>query len=519
MPLCSISMNRSSIRAFASGAWRPRVSRIRPQRRSVCSPLYFIASQRPLIKSCPAPPVAMSATALIFVAGYALGLLRTFAGHAKWGVFTYIAVFYLQPQMRWWGASLPSSIRWSLLAAILVLFALPRVPRHPGFAPWASMPIVKVMLWYVVWMWVQLAWANPMHFNDVVLMSKYALLFFLFYRILNSEESLIQFSLVHILGCFYFSWLAYNADGAGRLENIGGPGTNDSNTLGMHVSTSFFFIATLLLTQKKWLRWLPLLTLPFIANTLVQTESRGAFLGAACGSVTYYYMAPKRCRLLMVPLAVLSLCALLAYAPSTYWNRIASIGAVTDEEEIDGSAESRIFIIKAQIEMFKAHPFGLGSRTTAYLSRAYLDTKWLTAEAGKDRATQGSRASHNTLMAVVTDQGIPGLLLAIVGGFCMLGMFRQMRRVSRTCHNETIVLLGASACASLTVVYIAGLFTNYLRAEIQIWAMGVLGVVLQLARLSAQSARLTERPPEEGKFLPPTMGTAARQARIPASRR
>ena len=53
----------------------------------------------------------MSLTALAFVATYAYGLLRAFTSHPGWGLVTYMAVFYLHPPMRWWGASLPDAIR------------------------------------------------------------------------------------------------------------------------------------------------------------------------------------------------------------------------------------------------------------------------------------------------------------------------------------------------------------------------------------------------------------------------
>ena len=61
----------------------------------------------------------MALTGIAFVAFYLGGLLSAFGSHAKWGLYTYLAVFYLHPPLRWWGASLPESMRWSLLAAVV----------------------------------------------------------------------------------------------------------------------------------------------------------------------------------------------------------------------------------------------------------------------------------------------------------------------------------------------------------------------------------------------------------------
>ncbi len=430
----------------------------------------------------------MALTALAFLAVYAFMLMRAFTVHPKWGLFTYIAVFYLHPPMRWWGASLPSAIRWSLLAALVTLIAASGSKFRSHATPWSSLTVTKCAIALVTWMWIQLAWANPMHFEDLILFSKYLLLFYLIYHIMADKQGLVDFSIVHVLGCFYFGMLALDAGGAGRLEYIGGPGTNDSNTLGMHVSTSLFFAGAIILSQPGWRRWLMFITVPVITNCVVQTESRGAFLGAACGSLAFYYYAPKEHRKIIMSLGTIAVFVLLAYAPAAYWERIASIGAVTNEEvEVDHSAESRIVIMKAQWEMFKDYPMGLGARTTAYLSRGYLATEWLTARPGQDRETQGARASHNTLMAVVTDYGLPGIIITVVAGFAVLGMLRRLKVVSRTCRDKTLVLCGAAAAAALTTVLIAGLFTNYVRAEIQLWSIALIAAILQIAaRMEAQ---------------------------------
>lgn len=432
----------------------------------------------------------MSLTALAFVATYAFGMLRAFTSHPGWGLVTYMAVFYLHPPMRWWGTSLPDAIRWALIAAVVTLLALPRAKLPASATPWQSLPITKVIVAYTVWMWIQLAWANPMHFADLILVTKYCLLLYLFYRIVVNEQWLVAMSLTHVLGCFYFGWLALDASGTGRLEYIGGPGVNDSNTLGMHVSTSLFFAGTLILTQRGWRRWVTVATVPVIANCVVQTESRGAFLGAAVGSLAYFYFAPKRHRAVILSLGTISLFVLLAYAPSAYWERIASIGAATDEsEELDHSAQSRLVIIGAQFRMFKDHPLGLGSRTTAYLSRDYLAAEWLTAGRGVDRSRYGARASHNSIMSVITDQGIPGIIISAFALLAIITMFRRMRSYAHRGEDPTIALMGASCCAALVTVWTAGLFTNYLRAEIQIWCLAMLAAITQLPQTRSISAQ------------------------------
>lgn len=76
----------------------------------------------------------MSLTAIAFLGAYVLGLLSSFVVHPRWGLITYIAVFYLHPPLRWWGAGLPD-MRWSLLAAVVTLISLPQAKLPPHATP------------------------------------------------------------------------------------------------------------------------------------------------------------------------------------------------------------------------------------------------------------------------------------------------------------------------------------------------------------------------------------------------
>jgi len=436
----------------------------------------------------------MSVTGLLFLLSYAVGLLAAFAKHPRFGLYTYVAVFYLHPPIRWWGASLPD-LRWSLVASIVTLLALLGSKVPPSAVPWTAHRLTKIVIVYVIWMWMQFPWANPQHFEGVLLLTKYVVLLYVIYRLVNDRESLVNFSLAHVIGCFYFGMLALGASGEGRLELLGGPGVKDSNTLGMHVSTGLFFAGSLLLSQRGWRRWGIALMVPAMANCLVQTESRGAFLGIACGGLVYYLSAPKAHRKLIVSLGALSLFVLAAYAPTTYWERMGTIKSNEETAQRDHSAESRLVLIEAQWQMFKAHPFGLGFDTTSYLSRDYLDTEWLTVRRGLDKATHGARASHNTLMSMLVDQGIPGILLALAAVATIIRMMLEFNRIPLRADNQELGVLRAAICSSLTAIFVSGMFTNYIKAEVQLWMLALLIAGLQIARdTTRQSGQAPVRP-------------------------
>lgn len=416
----------------------------------------------------------MTATGLAFLAAYLFGLLRAFISHPRWGLYTYIGTFYLHPPMRWWGATLPD-LRWSLTAAIVTLLALPGAKIERSASPWTSHTFTKVMLAYVAWMWIQVGWGNPEHFEGLILMTKFVILHYLIYHLVRNQEDLIGFGFAHVIGCFYFGLLALAEASGGRLENVGGPGVSDSNTLGMHLSTGLLFAGALILTQRGWKRWAVIGTVPFIANAIVQTQSRGAFVGAVAGGLVYYYFAPRVHRKVMIPLGALCFCILLAYTPLDYWTRMNTLNAVAEQnEQMDSSAKSRLYIAQAQWRMFLDHPLGLGTSTTTYLSRDYLDHVWL--------SSRGARASHNTLLSIMTDQGVPGVILGSIGLLSMIGVMLRLKRMVPQDTEPLLASMLAAVCGSLTVAFLAGMTADYLRAEVQLWCLALLLACLQMSQ-------------------------------------
>ena len=429
----------------------------------------------------------MTLTGVAFVAAYLYGLLLAFVSHPRWGLYVYIGTFYLHPPMRWWGASLPD-LRWSLIAAVVTLIALTSSTKvERSASPWISHTFSKCLIAFAAWMWVQLAWANPSHFNDgVILWTKYVVLSYIIYRLVRDEDALLGFAYAHVAGCLYFGLLVLSAEGGGRLENLGGPGVSDSNTLGMHMTTGLLFAGALILTQKGWQRWSVIGMLPFLANTIVQTQSRGAFLGGAAGGLVYWYFAPKVQRKYFGALAVMGVCVLLAYAPSGYWERMYSVNKMAENtEDMDASAESRFVIADKQLEMFAAHPWGLGFNTTGYLSATYLEKRWL---------SDGARSSHNTLLSVVTDQGIPGIIIVLIVIFSTFRLALQLRHKIAWAEDPFLRSMLAAICGSLAVSFTAGMFTDYLKAEIQLWSLSLLLCLAQIVQHNISTSAIKPAP-------------------------
>lgn len=452
----------------------------------------------------------MSETALAFLLLYGAGLIAALALRPIYGLYTYIGVFYVHPPSRWWGATLPD-LRWSLVAAVITLLALylHRSTFRPR-PPWYSSAIIRIFILYVIWMWLQWPWApSSSHGNGVILFTKYVLLIYLIYTTIDNERDFYGICFIHVLGCAFFGWLVYMAPDAGRLEGVGGPGVDNANTLGMHLATGLIFASFMLLASKGWARWIIFATIPFILNGIIQTETRGAIVGLLLGSLATVYLKPKEYRRLYYILAILGFFAFLAVANESFTARMETITAATSEEaEWDSSAISRIAIIEAQVEMFADHPMGVGHQGTAYLSRQYLDERWLAGDSG-------DRASHNTVMSILVDQGLPGILLFIALAFVVCKILRRLKRMDSIGLNGRLGLYRTMVGGSLVTIIGAGMFAQYLKAEVLIWNLVLLAVLWDLARVAAEDqvaeeTRSAALPRGNGRTLVPARRKSGR---------
>lgn len=418
----------------------------------------------------------MSQTALAFLLFYATGLISALAIRPVYGLYTYIAVFYLHPPSRWWGATMPD-LRWSLIAAAITFIAvyLHRDKLIPG-RQWYRPTLIRVFLIYVLWMWLQWPWAgSPEHGEGVILFTKYGVLIYLIYKLVDNKRDFYGFCLVHVLGCAYFGWLVYMAPSSGRLEGVGGPGVDDANTLGMHLASGLMFASFLMLASKGWIRWFILVSIPLILNGIIQTETRGVVVGLFLGGLATVYLKPRAYRRTYYVLACLGILAFVTVANEAFIARMHTLTAATDEQaEWDSSAASRVAIVKAQFRMFADHPLGAGHQGTAFLSRQYLDERWLAADSG-------DRASHNTVMSVLVDQGLPGIVLISVLILSTWGTLRELKRLDRFGLGRDFALYRAMLGGSLVTVLGAGMFAQYLKAEVWIWNIALLVVLAELA--------------------------------------
>lgn len=433
----------------------------------------------------------MTLTGLVFLFVFFAALVLAFVRHPLFGLFAYISVFYLHPPSRWWGASLPE-LRWSFVAAVVTLIAmLFHRPPAGERQRWFSTTAAKIMIAFSIWFWVETAWAKDfnLHYEAAVLVTKYVLVYWIIYRLIDTPTKVTAFLLAHLLGCFYLGALGYTADYSGRLDGVGGPGIDDSNTLGMHLATGVIVGAMLLLKFRGWRLLGCVIAIAFVLNTVVMTGSRGAFLSLVAGAAVLVYLRPRTLTRAFYVYAALGLVLFGYVASQNFWSRISTVTtAVEDSSSIDLSAESRIEMLKAQVKMAMENPFGAGQRGSEILSYRYLDPMYMSRAA--DYSAGAGRSSHNAFMTVLVEQGIPGIVLFFAMVIWIISSVRKLKR--QACLRAEplqAIHLGAIAGA-LMVVFVGGMFADFSKCEVQIWMVALLACI-------GQESMYSTLPPDE----------------------
>jgi hypothetical protein len=419
-----------------------------------------------------------------------------FTRHPIWGVYFYLATTYIYPPGRWWGY-LFGDLRWALLSAAITALA---VVFHRGKLKakpmWLTHAPVLILTMYAVWMWVQLPWAADTddHLRGSTEFVKFLLALWFVYRACDSVERVRDLSFAHVLGCCLLGMYAYFTGRDGdRLDGVGGPNLDDSNTLGMVLVTGVMCGIGLVLSQQGWRRWLSLACLPIIANGFVLANSRGAFLGFVAGAIVLYLTVARRHRGAMWAFAAVGVIGLAVIVDRVFIERMFTISDVTSQDEsADASARSRVVIAKAQLQMFLDHPLGSGWRGTAALSPQYMEQRWLT---GDEDAAQ--RSSHNTYLTALAEQGVPGALLYLALLVWVAGAIFRVRRLGLT-EDQQLVTLGASLVSAIVVVLTAGTTADYLTKEVQFWLYAGLVSVFTIAQARRQTVL-----PREGVLARP----------------
>jgi O-antigen ligase len=427
-------------------------------------------------------------TATAFMLAFTTGCLFALIRHPIFGLVTYVGLLYVPPHTYWWNYALPS-LRWSLVAAAFTLIGV-LIHRSKISGPRLfDNSIMRGFLVFVIWLVVQSFWAlnKTMHLELLTIIAKYTLLIGLIYKCIDSTRHLKYFLWTHATGCFYLGIIVLYEYLGGRFEGFQAPGIDEANAAALHIVTGILVTFVLFLSGKWIEKAVAIGFMPITLNALVATISRSGFLALGVAGLLFNLFTPKKITGLVRILSIVGLALFLAITNPIYWERMSTI--IKAGEEIEGvdTGSGRLVIMEAQFEMFADYPLGCGHRCTVVLSPAYLDDTYLTGS-GERRG----RASHNTFMSLLVEQGIPGAVLYVM---LLLWTVRAIFRL-RDRMQSSIGLLPityTATVATLGAITVGDMFVDYLKFEARVWFLALL-IVLERLEYADRAHKIGEVP-------------------------
>lgn len=407
-------------------------------------------------------------TPIVFILVFLAGCVAAIFKNPIFGLYTYLFTFYMSPSDNWWGKLVPD-LRYLFIIAVITLGVTIIRTTKDERPSWLSFTPSKLLIGIILYMWLQYLWAynRGLHLEGTIMYTKHLIVYFLIYKLINTRERLLTFLIIHIVGCFWFGYLALDA-GSGRLEEIGGP-VGGSNELGIHVSTAGIIGGVLWLTQPGWPRYVIMICIPFIVNTLILTLSRGAFLGFLSAGLSAGYFIPRVYTGRFIQASFLALFLVIVLANEDFSERMTGFyESLTNEQvELDKSALSRKYIFRAGIEVGKDNPFGNGFKSYPALSAKYLDPIF--------HSTPGvGRSAHNTFAGIFAEHGIVVVILYFSITLWVISVLLHARKGREDATPPQDRAFTVAIGSALIGMYVSGNFSANMDTETQYWLVALL---------------------------------------------
>jgi probable O-glycosylation ligase (exosortase A-associated) len=406
---------------------------------------------------------------------YLITVLGT-VGALRWpiiGLYIYVLFAVLRPQFIWGFAGDFAGISLYIGIATLVGWVFNRF-GSTKIGPGKS--IVAALVLFASWTALSATQAidTDAAYLTLMPMLKFVVPFLIGITIIDSEQRARGMLWVIVIAMGYVGFemnLEYVRGGL----NIAGEGFGgmDNNCFGVALVSTIGPAIALGLGAKTWYqRVLAAAAAALILHTTLLTFSRGAMVGLLAVGATAFVLMPKRPKYLAV-LAVVGLLAIRLTGPQLM-ARYAT--TVAEEDERDGSAESRVDLWRDCLKVTMDNPiFGIGPGNFPVIAASLGWT------AGK--------SAHSVWMQQAAETGVPGVLaLLLFFGIAVVKLW-PIARARLAEENRSRIALASGLIMSIVGFAVAGQFVSLGGLEIPYYST-MIGVVLlkQNAALTSATA-------------------------------
>lgn len=264
------------------------------------------------------------------------------------------------------------------------------------------------------------------------------------------------------------------------------------NEFGTYCMLMFLVAVAVALRSRSWLRWLAVLTAATCGYGLIQSYSRGAWIGCVIGVAVILLVEPRSRRpaLWAVGFAAVALAVVSAAAPSLPTVSLVGERLSTISDPAANPDDYRPALVAEGVRQFAASPWLGGGPNTYPL------------EGSTSRSlepTVGGQHPHNVVLLVAAEQGLWGLLAtAVIAGVVIVSAFPVLPVVARGLPgpaqpaSDWAVGLVVGGVAGLSAVLTEGMVDAPLRNALMrstVWlALGLTVAAALVARRPEVSA-------------------------------
>lgn len=382
-----------------------------------------------------------------------------------WGAIIYMAANIIRPEMLFWGGDSGSFV----FVFYYVLTTVATFCKGKFSFKEARLREFFLMCWLAIGVYLSMWFSSfpPLTsagYYALELVKTFSFCIIIAMNIENINE--IARMQAIFVGCFTFMgiWgIVQYLHGNIRVEGLGGDAWGDSNFVaGMFVMILPVALSKAYSALTRSCFWVWLGSAVIIAVLIICTNSRGGALGMVACLITFGLFTRQGFKMLKV-LVVIALAA-MPIATATYLDRMKTM-QVSDTENLEGSARSRLILWQAGLMVFSDNPlFGTGFMTYPEAKMAYeghfsyLEDDFRAMVFRKEN----KKVTHNTYIQLLSDCGIFGALPFILLLFpCTFKGFAY-RRELRTAEPEKTrsLQLAGGIAAGLTGYMVCLFFMN-----------------------------------------------------------
>lgn len=384
----------------------------------------------------------------------------------------YQAVYFFNPDGRWWGSLVPGiSYSYYIVVFMVLLFIF-------NFGKLNQNKILKAPP--LKWAWIVLGLWALSYFYAVLPEAHLRFLDFYFkllviisvaYKLCQNRQDLNYVLLGYVFSAWYVSFYIFQVgrNVGNRVEGIGLVDSPDANGIAAAIAPSIVLcLYYFWISKNKTFKLVLALAGAFLANSIVLINSRGAMLSVAAGIMFFMYhmftssFQRKYQKMTAVLITVAGLSGAVYILDESAINRIIGIsGEIAEKEERQTGATRTLFWLAAW-EMTKDHPLGSGYKGFNYYAPYYLP---------QDLDTGGSRhrTVHSTWFEVLTEIGYLGLVCFLMMLYATWNSLNKAKEYLKNTEDVDEYFKMIAIQSAMISFMIAMTFLNRMRAEILHW--------------------------------------------------